>query len=63
MTVRYFFDAIDVEYAGEVCVREIDQKGAILSHPTVLEECRQAGMAFVADGLCPDATDLWKPVY
>ena len=50
LTVRYFFDAIDVEYAGEVCVREIDQKGAILSHPAVLEECRQAGMAFVADG-------------
>ncbi|MGA2402889.1 MAG: flavodoxin family protein [Syntrophobacteraceae bacterium] len=50
LTVKYFFDAIDVEYAGEVCFREIDQKGAILSHPTALEECRQAGIAFVADG-------------
>ncbi len=50
LTVRYFFDAIDVEYTGEVCFREIEQKGAILSHPTALEECRQAGRAFVADG-------------
>jgi len=50
LTVKYFFDAIDVEYAGEVCFREIDQKGAILRHPTAIEECRQAGMAFVADG-------------
>ena len=50
LTVSYFFDAIDVKYRGEVCFREIDQKGAILNHPTALEECRQAGMAFVADG-------------
>jgi multimeric flavodoxin WrbA len=50
LTVRYFFDAIDVEYAGEVSFREMDQKGAIMSHPTALEECRQAGMSFVADG-------------
>ncbi len=50
LTVKYFFDAIDVEPAGEIFLREIDQKGAILSHPTALEECRQAGVAFVADG-------------
>ncbi len=50
LTVRYFFDAIDVEYAGEACFRRIDEKGAIQRHPTALEECRQAGMAFAADG-------------
>ncbi|MGA2227032.1 MAG: flavodoxin family protein [Syntrophobacteraceae bacterium] len=50
LTVRYFFDAIGVEFAGEVCFREMDQKGAIVSHPTALEECRKAGAAFVADG-------------
>jgi len=50
LTVRYFCDAIDVEYAGEVCFREIDEKGVIRRHPTALGECKQAGMAFVSDG-------------
>ncbi len=50
LTVRYFFDAIDVEYVGELCFRHIDEKGAIRSHATALEECRQAGTAFVRDG-------------
>ncbi|MGO8945315.1 MAG: flavodoxin family protein [Syntrophobacteraceae bacterium] len=49
LTVRYFFDAIDVEYAGEVCFRQMDEKGAILRHPTALGDCKQAGMAFVAN--------------
>jgi hypothetical protein len=49
LTVRYFFDAIDVEYAGEVCFRQIDEKGAIRRHPTALGDCKQAGMAFVSD--------------
>ena len=49
LTVKYFFDAIDVEYSGEACFRGIDEKGAILSHPAALEECRRAGMAFVRD--------------
>jgi len=48
LTVRYFFDAIDVEYGGELCFRQIDEKEAILRHPTALEECTKAGAAFVA---------------
>jgi len=51
LTVRYFFDAIGVEYAGEACFSGIDEKGAIRSNPTALEECRRAGMAFATDGL------------
>jgi multimeric flavodoxin WrbA len=47
LTVRYFFDAIDVEYGGELCFRQIDEKGAIGRHATALVECRQAGAAFV----------------
>lgn len=49
LTVRYFFDALDVAYAGELCFREIDEKGAINGHPTALEECRKAGKAFVSE--------------
>lgn len=48
LTVRYFFDAIDVEYTGELCFREIDEKGAINNHPSALQECRRAGEAFVS---------------
>lgn len=50
LTIRYFFDAIDVEYAGELFFRQIDEKGAVRGHPTALEECRRAGGAFVAGG-------------
>lgn len=46
LTMRYFFDAIDVQYAGELCFHEIEEKGAIAEHPTALDECRRAGRAF-----------------
>jgi multimeric flavodoxin WrbA len=49
LTAKYFFDAINVQYAGDLCFREIEDKGAISLHPTALEECRKAGKAFVAD--------------
>jgi len=48
LTVRYFFDAIDVEFGGELCFRQIDEKEAIRRHPTALEDCTQAGAAFVS---------------
>lgn len=50
LTARYFFDAVDVEYAGELCIREIDEKGAVLSHPSALEDCRRQGAAFAGAG-------------
>jgi hypothetical protein len=50
LSVRYFFDAVDVEYAGDLCLREIEEKGAIRKHPTALEDCRRAGRDFVLAG-------------
>ncbi|MCX7822336.1 MAG: flavodoxin family protein [Syntrophobacterales bacterium] len=47
LTVRYFFEAIGVSYGGELCFREIDEKGAILSHPDYLEACFSAGKTLV----------------
>lgn len=44
---RYFFDALDIAYSGELCFREVDKKGDIRLHPTALEDCRRAGMEFV----------------
>jgi len=42
-TMRYFFDAIDVEYAGNLLYGEVDEKGAIRSHPTAMKECFETG--------------------
>lgn len=47
LTVRYFFDALNMEYAGDLCFKEIEDKAAITGHPTALEECRKAGREFV----------------
>jgi len=47
LTIRYFFDAIDVEYSGELLYKKVDSKGAIRDHPTALKDCYEAGRAFV----------------
>ena len=36
LTAKYFFDAVNVRYAAEILVREVDEKGAILQKPEVL---------------------------
>lgn len=38
LTARYFFQAIDVEYGGELLVRGVDKRGEIKEHPTALRE-------------------------
>ena len=47
-TMRYFFDAIDVEYAGTLVYGEVDEKGAIRNHPTAMKECFETGSKFVS---------------
>jgi len=48
LTARYFFDALEIEWAGDLCFREVDARGDIRLHPTALDECRKAGMRFVS---------------
>lgn len=43
LTAKYFFDAINVTYAAEILVRGVDEKGAILGRPEVLEQARLLG--------------------
>ncbi len=43
LTAKYFFDAINVSYAGEILVRGADDKGAILEQPKTLEQARDLG--------------------
>ena len=47
-TMRYFCDAIDVEYAGTLVYGEVDEKGAIRNHPTAMKECFETGLKFVS---------------
>ncbi len=46
-TMRYFFDAIDVKYAGTLVYGEVDEKGAVREHPAAMKECFEAGLKFV----------------
>jgi multimeric flavodoxin WrbA len=43
MTVKYFFEAIGVEYADELLVRGVDTRGEIKEHPTVLSDAFELG--------------------
>ncbi len=47
LTVRYFFDALNVEYAGGLTFGRIDTKGAIKKHSTALKEAFEAGRQLV----------------
>jgi multimeric flavodoxin WrbA len=49
LSVRYFFDALNMNYAGEICVRDLENKGAVSEKPTALDDCRKAGMEFAKD--------------
>jgi multimeric flavodoxin WrbA len=47
LTVRYFFDALNVEYVGELTFRRVDNKGDIKKHPTALKEAFETGRQLV----------------
>jgi multimeric flavodoxin WrbA len=47
-TMRYFFDAIDVEYSGTLVYGEVDEKGAVRNHPTAVKECFESGLKFAS---------------
>lgn len=46
LSVRYFFEAIDVELMEKVLFRQLDFKGDVLLQPLFLEQARTAGRRF-----------------
>ena len=46
LTVKYFFKAINVDYAGELVYNKVDTNGAIREHPTALKDAFEAGNKF-----------------
>ena len=47
LTVRYFFDVLDMELHKSLLYRGIDHEGEIMNYPGYLEEAYQAGMDLV----------------
>lgn len=43
LTVKYFFQAIGVEYTEELLVRGVDKKGEIREYPTALKDAFELG--------------------
>lgn len=43
LTVKYFFDALDMEYAEELLIRGVDEKGEILNYPEHLQAAYELG--------------------
>ncbi len=49
LTVKYFFDAIDVKYSDELLVRGADEKGEVRNQPEALEASYELGQRLVTD--------------
>ena len=47
LTVKYFFDAVGVEYYGDLLIRAIDNKAQIREHPAALEDAFRLGQELV----------------
>ncbi|UCD72271.1 MAG: flavodoxin family protein [Syntrophobacterales bacterium] len=47
LTMKYFFDAIGADFAGQLLFRGVEGKGDIRTHPTALQEAFEAGKALV----------------
>ncbi|MFP3869551.1 MAG: flavodoxin family protein [Syntrophobacteria bacterium] len=48
LTMKYFFDAIDVGYADELLVRGVDRKGDIKKHPEAIQAAYELGCRLVS---------------
>jgi len=49
LTVKYFFDAIHAEYAGELLFRGLDAKGAVMRQPEALQKAFETGRKLVSE--------------
>ena len=47
LSIRYFFDALDLRLWRALCYRQLDFEGDILRHPEYLEEAHRAGKDLV----------------
>ena len=43
LTMKYFFDALDMTFYRSLLIKEVDEKGEILKHPTAMGEAYELG--------------------
>ena len=48
LTVKYFFDAIGVRYAGDLLVKGVDGEAHIREHATAVEDALRLGRQLVS---------------
>jgi len=48
LTVKYFFEAVGVKYAGDLLIRGIDSKAQIKEHPTAVQDAFRLGQQLVS---------------
>jgi len=53
LTMKYFFDALDCGYFGNLFVNQVDGPGDIRGHPRAMAEARRLGEALVAASAAP----------
>lgn len=53
LTVRYFFDALDVDLTDTLLVRGVDEKGEILKHPEEIQAAYDLGRRLAKATLLP----------
>lgn len=60
MTMKYYFDVIEVNHVINLFVNRVDDKGDILKHPSAMLEARRLGIQLVTDeGPTPESpTDV-----
>jgi multimeric flavodoxin WrbA len=51
LTVKYFFDTFNVEYAGDLLLRGVEAKDDILKHPEALRQAFEFGKKLVKEAL------------
>jgi multimeric flavodoxin WrbA len=49
LTVKYFFDALDMSYEGGLLIDRVEEKGAILKHPDAMDRGFDLGKRAVED--------------
>ena len=47
LTVKYFFDALDMTYEGGLLIDRVEEKGAILNHPDAMDRGFELGKSAV----------------
>lgn len=57
LTMKYYFDVLDVRHVSSLFVNRVDTKGDVPKHPKALSEAHRLGRALVAEGPAAEAPE------